>query len=64
MHWIALFLILGVVLTCFQVRRRIKRNAETALKYHFEFSTDELFEKEYLYLKNIRASFAEKYTSP
>lgn len=50
MHWIALFLILGVALTCFQVRRRIKRNAETALKYHFEFSTDELFEKEYLYL--------------
>lgn len=42
MHWIALFLILGVVLTCFQVRRRIKRNAEAALKYHFEFSTDEL----------------------
>ena len=50
MHWFALFLILGVVLTCFQVRRRIKRNAEAALKYHFEFSTDELFEKEYLYL--------------
>ena len=47
MHWIALFLILGLGLTCVEVRRRVKKTAETALKYHFEFSTDELFEKEY-----------------
>ena len=50
MHWIALFLIAGLALTCFEVRRRVKRTAETALKYHFEFSVDELFEGEYLYL--------------
>ena len=50
MHWIALFMAVAVALACFKVRRDVKKTTQTALTYHFEFSTDELFEGEYLYL--------------
>lgn len=50
MHWIAMIFAAGVVLACVAIRREVKKTTGKALKYHFEFSTDEVFEQEYLYL--------------
>jgi hypothetical protein len=60
MHWIALFMVAAVALTCLKARRDIKKTTQTALKYHFEFSTDELFEGEYLYLVQEITNDSEK----
>ncbi len=50
MHWIALLLAIAVTITCLEMRRKMKKETKQALHYHFEFSTDEVFEGEYLYL--------------
>lgn len=50
MDWIAIIITIAAFLTCFDVRRKVKKTADKTLKYHFEFSTDEVFEDEYIYL--------------
>ncbi len=50
MDWIAIIIAVAVILTCLDARRNVKKTADKTLKYHFEFSTDEVFEQEYLYL--------------
>ena len=41
---------IAVTITCLEMRRKMKKETKQALHYHFEFSTDEVFEGEYLYL--------------
>jgi hypothetical protein len=60
MEWIVIIIVIAIFITCFDVRRNVKKTSDKMLKYHFEFSTDEVFEEEYIYLIQEITNDSEK----
>lgn len=59
MNWIALLFFLSFGGAYLLTRRRYKKRLEQSLKYRFAFSTDEVFNGEYLYLDQVVVNTSE-----
>lgn len=53
MTWLVLLFIAAFAILYYTERRRLRTFMERALEYHFEFSTEEVFEGELLYLDQV-----------
>ena len=60
MSWLFLTFIAALGIAYLITRRRWKKHLDSALEYHFEFGSSEIFEGEYLYLDAVVVNKTDK----